>query len=116
MAGQVASMPSGGLATIGIAPRQKYPQIPMHSAGRPQQQPQPLQLADLRSDLIRQEETVIFALIERAQYKQNLSNYARCNEIGTCSKLDYFLTETEKLHSRFRRYDMLEEPFTNPKF
>ncbi|KAF4687211.1 chorismate mutase aro7 [Perkinsus olseni] len=94
----------------------KYPQIPMHSAGRPQQQPQPLQLADLRSDLIRQEETVIFALIERAQYKQNLSNYARCNEIGTCSKLDYFLTETEKLHSRFRRYDMLEEPFTNPKF
>ncbi|EER03095.1 conserved hypothetical protein [Perkinsus marinus ATCC 50983] len=78
-------------------------------------QPEPLQLADLRSDLIRQEETVIFALIERAQHKQNLSNYTLCEEIGSCSKLDYFLTETEKLHSRFRRYDMLEEPFTNPK-
>ncbi|KAF4677272.1 chorismate mutase aro7 [Perkinsus chesapeaki] len=79
-------------------------------------QPEPLKLSDLRSDLIRQEETIIFALIERAQFKQNLSNYSLCNQIGTCSKLDYFLTETEKLHSRFRRYEMLEEPFTNPKF
>ena len=78
-------------------------------------------LEDIRASLIRQEETIIFALIERSQWKRNVV----CYEPGAAaygpllrgatadlSFLDYMLSETERLHSRVRRYTSPDEyPF-----
>ena len=76
-----------------------------------------LHLDELRGALIRQEETIIFALIERAQFKQNSIIY-KINglPIGDTrtSFLDYLLLETEKLHAKVRRYTSPDEyPFFN---
>jgi chorismate mutase len=76
-----------------------------------------LRLDDIRSDLIRQEETIIFALIERAQFRLNDRIYVS----GTggiavpgfdgCFS-DFMLYETECVHARVRRYTSPEEhPF-----
>lgn len=76
-----------------------------------------LSLDTIRSQLIRQEETIIFALIERVQWRHN----ARVYEPGglkipdpQLSFFDYFLRETEHLHARVRRYTSPDEhPFFN---
>ena len=78
----------------------------------------PLALSDLRGQLIRLEETIIFALIERAQFARNAPVYtpgaaavfgagaqpATLGESFGGSFLDYMLRETERLHSLVRRY------------
>ena len=74
-----------------------------------------LELNDLRGALIRQEETIIFSLIERAQFKRNSIIY-KVNGIPIAhfngSFLDYLLWETEKIHSKVRRYTSPDEhPF-----
>ena len=75
-------------------------------------------LDSIRSTLVRQEETIIFALIERAQYRRNPVIYdakaidggASLNADGVAvSFLDFMLLETEKLHSKVRRYTSPEE-------
>jgi chorismate mutase len=75
-----------------------------------------LSLQNLRSNLIRQEETIIFSMIERSQFKQNINIYIKgFIQIPDFpgSFLDYFLAETEKVHSRVRRYTAPDEhPFT----
>jgi len=71
----------------------------------------PLKLEDLRSQLIRQEETIIFALIERAQFRLNPTVYKKDTiqavkqkeRVKGKSFLDFFLCETEKVHSLMRR-------------
>lgn len=76
---------------------------------------QALRLEDLRSSLIRQEETIIFALIERAQFRLNHVVYERGafdlpNFEGSFS--DFLLWETEKSHALVRRYTSPDEhPF-----
>eukprot|EP00535_Pseudo-nitzschia_heimii_P009495 CAMPEP_0197184178 /NCGR_PEP_ID=MMETSP1423-20130617/9388_1 /TAXON_ID=476441 /ORGANISM="Pseudo-nitzschia heimii, Strain UNC1101" /LENGTH=366 /DNA_ID=CAMNT_0042634939 /DNA_START=119 /DNA_END=1219 /DNA_ORIENTATION=+ len=75
-----------------------------------------LSLDSIRASLIRQEETIIFALIERAQFRQNkvvyepgasdLSSVVNSNDE---SFLEYMLSETEKLQSGLRRYKSPEE-------
>ena len=76
---------------------------------------QHIQLNDLRSALIRQEETIIFALIERAQFKYNPIIYrvkALPIEEFSGSFTDYLLWETEKIHAKVRRYASPDEhPF-----
>ena len=77
---------------------------------------QVLSLDSIRASLIRQEETIIFALIERAQFRQNkvvytpgssgLDSIVNSNDE---SFLEYMLTETEKIHSGLRRYKSPEE-------
>ncbi len=74
-----------------------------------------LRLADLRHKLIRQEETIIFAFIERAQFKLNPVIYEAgaipLPEFDGCFS-DFMLHETEKVHARFRRYTSPDEhPF-----
>lgn len=87
-----------------------------------------LSLDYIRSTLIRQEETIIFALIERAQFRQNDIVY----EVGgvpglgvppgsttgapngeesedELSFLDFMMIGTEALHSIVRRYESPEE-------
>jgi chorismate mutase len=85
-----------------------------------------IELNQIRSTLIRQEETIIFALIERAQYGINQIIYQK-NGIKIPNYqgafLNYLLSETEKIHARVRRYtapdehaftDNLPQPFLTP--
>lgn len=75
-----------------------------------------LELKNIRSSLIRQEETIIFALIERSQFGKNFIIY---KDGGikipgyNGSFMMYLLHETEKTHARVRRYTAPDEhPFT----
>eukprot|EP00953_Heterococcus_sp_UTEX-ZZ885_P029321 15571-Heterococcus_DN1.PRE.1 len=82
-----------------------------------------LSLDSIRGSLVRQEETIIFALIERAAFRHNPSIYTektmRLHQLGSDSVFDrdatfmeYMLCETEKVHARVRRYMSPEEqPF-----
>ena len=77
-------------------------------------------LESIRATLIRQEETIIFALIERAAFRKNAAIYDAdfgggeqgklTNEQGeSVSLLEWMLKETEKLHAKVRRYTSPEE-------
>ncbi|KAL4105640.1 hypothetical protein PRIC1_003700 [Phytophthora ramorum] len=83
----------------------------------------PVKLDDFRNVLIRQEETIIFALIERAQFPGNPEVYVNMKESKSAafgglkgkyttfdgSLLDFMLLETEKLHALTRRYTSPDE-------
>eukprot|EP00934_Nitzschia_sp_Nitz4_P006225 Nitzschia sp. Nitz4//scaffold173_size47512//16650//17897//NITZ4_007156-RA/size47512-processed-gene-0.35-mRNA-1//-1//CDS//3329538796//6215//frame0 len=82
-----------------------------------------LSLDSIRDTLVRQEETIIFALIERAQYRQNPTVYQKggLGHLGTppgtkpspddseLNFLEWMLTGTEALHYAVRRYTSPEE-------
>ena len=74
-----------------------------------------LSLDSIRSTLVRQEETIIFALIERAQFRRNHAIYdMKQNKLrnvygAPLSFLEWMLIETEKLHAKVRRYTSPEE-------
>eukprot|EP00123_Amoebidium_parasiticum_P012440 comp21354_c0_seq1/m.29317 comp21354_c0_seq1/g.29317 ORF comp21354_c0_seq1/g.29317 comp21354_c0_seq1/m.29317 type:complete len:310 (-) comp21354_c0_seq1:37-966(-) len=76
-----------------------------------------LDLNALRFALIRMEDTIIYGLIERAQYKHNQVIYTPghfdfANHFKG-SFMGYFLHETECLHAKIRRYTSPDEyPFT----
>ncbi len=75
-----------------------------------------LLLDNVRSVLSRLEETIIFALIERAQFHVNEVIYkadAFEDETQGESLCGYMLHETEKLHAQMRRYTSPDE---NPFF
>lgn len=77
-----------------------------------------LDLANIRSSLIRMEDSIVFSLVERAQYKRNASVYEPdCPQLGQF-KLhqlrsagssgclgDWFIYQTECLHSQVHRYE-----------
>lgn len=68
---------------------------------------QQLLLDNIRDVLIRLEETILFAVIERAQFKQNPVIYERgaFPDISESESLvGYLLHETERIHARMRRY------------
>jgi chorismate mutase len=91
-----------------------------------------LSLDSIRSTLIRQEETIIFAIIERAQYRHNSivyqpsgfgnlglplgvdpnSDFFQSSTSENLSFLEYLIIGTEALHTSVRRYTSPEEhPF-----
>lgn len=74
-----------------------------------------LLLPSIRGALIRLEETIIFALIERAQFMQNLDIYragAHPSATGQESILGFLLHRTERIHAAMRRYTSPDEvPF-----
>jgi len=79
----------------------------------------PLSLDRIRSVLTRLEDTIIFSLIERAQFAHNPRIYQRgaFKELGehgfNGSFLDWFLKEIETFHAKARRYTSPDEyPFT----
>ncbi|BFZ62621.1 chorismate mutase aro7 [Saitoella coloradoensis] len=91
-----------------------------------------MDLNDLRYQLIRLEDTIIFSLIERAQFKQNKLVYTP-NGIPLpdfkASFLDWVVQETEVIHAKVRRYQSPDEyaftanlpepilpPLTYPRF
>ncbi|KAK2465323.1 hypothetical protein APHAL10511_002677 [Amanita phalloides] len=80
----------------------------------------PLSLERIRSVLTRLEDTIIFGLIERAQFAHNPRIYYRGSfeELGNLgfdgSWLEWFLKETETFHAKARRYTSPDEyPFTS---
>jgi len=76
-----------------------------------------LDLDNIRNVLIRLEESIIFSLVERAQFKTNDIIYKTGGIPLTGfndSFLDYLLHGTEKLHATVRRYTSPDEhPFFN---
>ena len=77
----------------------------------------PLNLSNIRQTLIRLEESIIFALIERAQFRLNPPIYSpeAMPQFSGHSFLSFFLHETERLHSKVRRYTSPDEhPFADP--
>ncbi|KAK0464265.1 chorismate mutase [Desarmillaria tabescens] len=80
----------------------------------------PLSLDRIRSVLVRLEDTIIFSLIERAQFVHNARMYQRgafkeLHDIGfNGSWLEWFLKETETFHAKARRYTSPDEyPFSS---
>ncbi|EJD50883.1 chorismate mutase [Auricularia subglabra TFB-10046 SS5] len=80
----------------------------------------PLSLERIRNMLIRLEDTIIFALIERAQFAHNPKIYQRgafpqLHDAGfEGSWLEWFLKQTETFHAQARRYTSPDEyPFTS---
>lgn len=78
-----------------------------------------LSLNNIRNVLIRLEDTIIFSLIERAQYAHNSKLYIKGGvpelkqEGFEGSWLQWFLRETESMHAKVRRFESPDEhPFT----
>ncbi|MGQ9661892.1 MAG: chorismate mutase [Kiritimatiellia bacterium] len=76
-----------------------------------------LQLEHIRGVLVRLEETIIFGLIERAQFRLNPIIYVK-NGLGEAlggeSLVGFLLHECERSHAKVRRYTSPEEhPFYN---
>ncbi|KAI8587680.1 chorismate mutase [Geranomyces variabilis] len=75
-----------------------------------------LTLDTIRQELVRLEDSIIFALIERAQFAHNTNIYSANYFEGmgfTGTFLQYFLHEIESVHARVRRYTSPDEyPFT----
>ncbi len=73
-----------------------------------------LSLANIRNVLMRLEETIIFGLIERAQFCRNEIIY-RKDGVGTAlgdSLVGFLLHESERAHAKVRRYTSPDEhPF-----
>lgn len=79
-----------------------------------------LLLSDLRERLIRQEETIIFAIIERAQFRHNEAIYIPGKfdvpEGGDGTFSQYLLFELEKVYAKVRRFTSPDEhPFAPTK-
>ncbi|KAI9202240.1 chorismate mutase [Polychytrium aggregatum] len=76
----------------------------------------PISLSKLRDELVRMEDTIIFALVERSLFSQNTIIYKHKGfEFSDYdgSFLEYFLHETECVHAKVRRYTSPDEyPFT----
>ncbi|KAK4047639.1 chorismate mutase aro7 [Microbotryomycetes sp. JL201] len=80
----------------------------------------PLNLDNIRRTLVRLEDTIIFLLIERAQFAHNPRIYDKNGFADVLHKngfsgswLEWFIKETESVHARVRRYESPDEhPFT----
>jgi len=72
-----------------------------------------MELENIRRKLERMEDSIIFSLFERSQYKRNDKLYVpgaiKINSSENMSFLDYMLFETEKVHASAGRYDNPEE-------
>lgn len=87
-----------------------------------------LDLQNIRNSLMRMEDSIIFSLIERSQFKANTAVYEpNCSQLGEFKMHqlkssgsdgclgDWFIYQTECLHSQVRRYmHPTEYPFFSP--
>jgi monofunctional chorismate mutase len=82
-----------------------------------------ISLDNIRQSLIRQEDTIIFSIIERAQFARNAPVYEpgalEVPEFGAdgrrLSLLEYLLRQTEQVHGKIRRYTSPEEQAFYPE-
>ncbi|CAM6019008.1 unnamed protein product [Sphagnum balticum] len=89
--------------------------VPMRSIATEESGIQPLLIGSIRESLIEQEDTLIYSLLQRAQYCYNAPTYDKnCFAIPGFegSLIEYMLQETEHLHAKVRRYSAPDEhPF-----
>ncbi len=75
-----------------------------------------LRLENARQSLMRMDATIVYALIERAQFRQNMVVYqpgAFPELTSSACLLEYLLRETERVHAGMRRYTSPDEhPFS----
>ncbi|KND02300.1 chorismate mutase [Spizellomyces punctatus DAOM BR117] len=75
-----------------------------------------LSLPKIRDELVRLEDSIIFAMIERAQFAQNTNIYKKGHfkvDGFNGSFLEYLLQEIEGVHAKVRRYTSPDEyPFS----
>jgi hypothetical protein len=90
------------------------------SSSRPEDLSSSYSLDQVRYSLIRQEDSLIFSLIERAQFKRNRPVYEMDSELipvplydrhtgQRCSFLEYCLRENEQASGKMRRYTSPDE-------
>lgn len=114
ISGGAAAIGDGGVGAV-MAPPMPSSGVDFH--GIPNPAPgATLKLADLRSRLLRQEETIIFALIERSQFRLNPLAYTPGALVpgypGTFCR--YLLHELEVAYAKTRRYTSPDEhPYTD---
>ncbi|KAL6629066.1 hypothetical protein ACP70R_028831 [Stipagrostis hirtigluma subsp. patula] len=71
-----------------------------------------LSLAAVRDALVRLEDSVVFALIERARHPRNAPAYAPAGDGGGRSLVEFFVREAEALNAKAGRYQKPEDvPF-----
>lgn len=91
------------MATAGLAPKQRVDETESYT------------LEGIRNSLIRQEDSIIFSLVERAQFSYNEETYdPSAFPISGFhgSLVEYMVKETEKLHAKMGRYRSPDEhPF-----
>ncbi|XP_073056189.1 chorismate mutase 1, chloroplastic-like [Primulina eburnea] len=71
-------------------------------------------LEGIRNSLIQQEDSIIFSLVERAQFRYNEETYDSNGSLNGFqgSLVEYIVRETEKLHAKVGRYESPDEhPF-----
>lgn len=69
-------------------------------------------LESVRDSLIRQEDSIVFALIERARFPSNRKAYEPSDQLGGSSLAELFVKEAEALQAKVGRYQNPEEsPF-----
>ncbi|KAL6553034.1 Chorismate mutase 1-like protein [Orobanche gracilis] len=90
-------------ATIGVTPKNRVDETQSYT------------LDGIRNSLIRQEDSIIFTLVERAQFCYNAETYdpnAFAMDGFHGSLVEYMVRETEKLHGKVGRYKCPDEhPF-----
>lgn len=77
--------------------------IVVHSNVGPELESEPLTLSNIRQSLIRQEDTIIYALLQRAQFSFNAPTYDSDSFLipgFEGSLVDFMLKETEILHAK----------------
>jgi hypothetical protein len=90
------------------------------NVSRPEDLSSSFSLDQVRYSLIRQEDSLIFSLIERAQFKRNKPVYEMDSEVipvplydrhtgRRCSFLEYCLRENEQASGKMRRYTSPDE-------
>ncbi|OAY60275.1 chorismate mutase 1, chloroplastic [Manihot esculenta] len=102
-------------------PRSRIPSIPASASSiglekkKRVDESQNLTLEHIRHSLIRQEDSIIFSLLERSQYCYNADTYdpdAFAMDGFHGSLVEFILKETEKLHAQVGRYKSPDEhPF-----
>ncbi|XP_059293916.1 chorismate mutase 1, chloroplastic [Lycium ferocissimum] len=106
-------LPNSGSTKYGIRPLQASATFP---GGKKRiDETESCTLDGVRNSLIRQEDSIIFGLVERAQYCYNAETYdpdAFVMDGFHGSLVDYIVKETEKLHAKVGRYTSPDEhPF-----
>ncbi|KAK4490723.1 hypothetical protein RD792_001424 [Penstemon davidsonii] len=99
----VLAIHASAAATVGLAKKNRVDESQSYT------------LDGIRNSLIRQEDSIIFSLVERAQFCYNAETYdpnAFAMDGFHGSLADYMIKETEKLHGKVGRYKSPDEhPF-----
>ncbi|KAK7309831.1 hypothetical protein RJT34_06886 [Clitoria ternatea] len=90
-----------------------------HSGKKRVDESKSLTLDSIRSSLIRQEDSIIFSLLERAQYSYNADTYdhdAFFMDGFNGSLVEYMVSQTEMLHAKVGRYKSPDEDAFFPEY